>query len=509
MANDGSKAVANDGSAATTSARARASASAARPGSPPDRSRVACWRQLYGLVGRTPSRSLSSWRATSVRPSRCAASSSVRWTTSRWAWLPPKTWTRWRIGSSRSTTSPYRPCPKATRARQTGRPTSAVNAQIAVLLRRGGRGIEVPGAVGNERLGVAEPAGADVGHDRVGVVERVVRDADGAAPGVGQDAEPLGLGVAVEVPPPEQGRGVEQLERQPAGVGGVEDAVVHGQRDVRAVGLEGVQAVVPPVVDPEEVAVVEVLDPLVHEPEPVAEASLHLVRVSYRVDRPDVRTVEADRLQPDDLAAVVVAGLLEPEGEHPEQEGVRRVVGRPGRERAADAVPQRRRPAGEEVGLVTGGQGQHVARVRRRQLGQQVAGGQHVAAEPRVGHRDVRPLPIGQSGQVRRGQPRRERPGRRGGGVGLRAEHPEVGGEDLAHRHRRVGRDDPARPRRAGRRGSAGASRRPRPAGRRPRASRSSATPGGRRSAARRQCTCGPVGHRRSAGFHGPSAGKT
>ena len=80
----------------------------------------------------TASRSLTSALARSRRPARIAASSRVRSTASRCAWLPPNSWTRVRTGSSSARTCSYCPAPNWTRLRHTGSPTAEVIAAPVV-----------------------------------------------------------------------------------------------------------------------------------------------------------------------------------------------------------------------------------------------------------------------------------------------------------------------------------------------------------------------------------------
>ena len=70
--------------------------------------------------------------------------------------------------------------------------------------------------------------------------------------------------------------------------------VVDAQGPVLVADLEQVQAVVPPVVDVQEVALLPVVRPRVQEPQPGREPALHLVRVRDGVDAPHVGRVPLD-----------------------------------------------------------------------------------------------------------------------------------------------------------------------------------------------------------------------
>ncbi len=161
----------------------------------------------------------------------------------------------------------------------------------------------------------------------------------------------------------------------------------------------------PPVVDVEEVARGPVADAAVEVRQPFAETTLHLECVHDGMNAPDVLGVALDSFTTDVLAAVVVTRLLEAKSEHPEHERVVLLVFGPGGQDAGNAVAQARGVAGEEVDLMTHGQREGVTRVQVRDLLQQHATTEHVAAEPDGGSLEMTPFAVVQTRQVGSGQP--------------------------------------------------------------------------------------------------------
>ena len=91
-------------------------------------------------------------------------------------------------------------------------------------------------------------------------------------------------------------------------------------------------------------------------------AALHFHHMGYGVVRPAVERLKVERAAAGFLGAGVVAGLLQAEGEHPEQDGVARHVGGPGRQRAGNSVAQVAGVGTEEIHLVADLQRDQVAR---------------------------------------------------------------------------------------------------------------------------------------------------
>ena len=174
---------------------------------------------------------------------------------SRWACEPPKRARVVRIGASwrrrrRSALRRTRGLPGTA-----GRPISAVMETLDD--RRGGGDVALE--PGDDGAGVGEPAGAGEGHDGVQVVERVPRLVGGAGgPRFGEWGESAAGVDVVEVQTPQQGAGVEHLQRDTGGPFVVDVPVVDRQRLVAAAGFEQVEGEVPPVVNGEQVAVAPV-----------------------------------------------------------------------------------------------------------------------------------------------------------------------------------------------------------------------------------------------------------
>ncbi|MCC9705918.1 hypothetical protein E4N62_12050 [Streptomyces sp. MNU76] len=131
---------------------------------------------------RSPIRS----RARSSRRARRAASSRVRWTTSRWAWLPPKVCSRRRIGHRRSTTVAWSARANATSASHTGSPISAVITRLVRGRPSSWAAPQPAPPVGDELVRGVQPPGPRERHDGVHVVEGVERRVLARGPRVGQ-----------------------------------------------------------------------------------------------------------------------------------------------------------------------------------------------------------------------------------------------------------------------------------------------------------------------------------
>ena len=181
--------------------------------------------------------------------------------------------------------------------------------------------------------------------------------------------------------------------------------------------------------------------PVVEEPDPVAEPSLHLVGVHDGVDAPNVLAIHLDRPQAGVLGAVVVPGLLEAEGVHAEDRAEVLVVLAPGGEGPADAIPEREGVGGEEVDLMPDRQGERVPRVGARQLAEDPSGTLHVSGQPGVDGRVVHALaraeavPVGVRAVSRPPAAERDRV------LGVGGEQPQVRAERHPHRKRRIVRD--------------------------------------------------------------------
>ena len=121
---------------------------------------------------------------------------------------------------------------------------------------------------------------------------------------------------AFELQPPQERRGVEQLQRRVRGCG-VQPAVVDIERVGVALLVEVEQRQVPVVVEGQAIVGRPVRFTRREPRDAFVDPALHLVHVGDGVDRPDVIGVAVDRGEPVMLGGLVVPALLEPEREHP------------------------------------------------------------------------------------------------------------------------------------------------------------------------------------------------
>ena len=175
--------------------------------------------------------------------------------------------------------------------------------------------------------GVVESAGARRGDDGVQVVEHVPRRVGALGrPRVGQRPEAAtGVGV-LQAQPPQQGAGVEHLDRHAERGGVVHLGVVDGQRPLGAACLQLVQREVPPVVHGEQVPGLPAGLVGAEEGDALVDPPLHLVGVHHGVDRPHVVGVCRDGCPAGVHRGAVVAGLLQAERSHPTHERSVRVL---------------------------------------------------------------------------------------------------------------------------------------------------------------------------------------
>ena len=138
--------------------------------------------------------------------------------------------------------------------------------------------------------------------------------------------------------------------------------------------------------------------------------ALHLVAVHDGVDRPHVGRVPLDGLQADGLGPAVVATLLEPEGQHAEQEPEGIVGRREGLDAPPDAVAQMTGVAREEVDLVADIEGEHVTGRCEEEFVEDPPGLGHPPVDPRLRRAEVELLAFGGVvGAPRPGVERRDR----------------------------------------------------------------------------------------------------
>ena len=413
-------------------------------------------RPHAGLPHRQP---LVDERCGRGRAGRCGwpTSTSVRCSASRWACEPPKRARIVRIGISSATTSSWRPSAWASTARQAGRPTSAVMRDV------GGRraGGDVRRQPVDRRLWASSvrpaPASAMTACRSLNTYHgsSVARVAHASASGV----EAAAHVDAVEAQAPQQGAGVEHLERHAGGLVVVDVPVVDGERRrpcrpassryrARCHQLWTVNRLPSP----------QSAWRVRQEADALVDPALHLVDVGHGVGGPHVVAVAVHGGEPVVLGQRVVAALLEPERVHAparsrgggglgrwpaasvrrgragwlrrrgrSRAGGRRAAraGRPASRRAARRAGGRRR-ASRPQAMLEGGAvgGLTVVERERAELGRELAGAVQVGRigrrERQVGGQDETHGEVGFVVDQRASSRRGTRRGRRGGGRRLR-----------------------------------------------------------------------------------------
>ena len=206
--------------------------------------------------------------------------------------------------------------------------------------------------------------------------------------------------------------------------------VVEGERVVDPARFEEIEREVPPVVHREHVPAAPIGFAGAQERDALVDASLHLVHVGDRVDRPHVLGMRGDGGEAVAFRRLVVARLLEAEGEHPLDEpevGARRIDAP---DRAGDTIAEVRGVAAEEVELMPDEQREQVVGPFDEQVVESASGAVPVTADPALDRGAVRCLVRAerQAGQVGRGGASAGEVG----GVGRRQR--QVRGEHVAHR---------------------------------------------------------------------------